>query len=111
MDYELLLYNLQQNHFENVVERLKDLDYANSGILEQLYRYKEKIEELQEIEINEVIKDYRSGKMDPASEVSRFEKSKKTKKSYGKNDPAQNIIEKLNYQRNLKTGVEFLRFT
>lgn len=45
IDYELLLYNLQQNHFSSLLHRLKEVDYANPNILEQLYRYKEKIEE------------------------------------------------------------------
>lgn len=110
MDYELLLYQLQQNQFGNIVERLKDIDYANPNLLEKLYRYKEKIEELQDIEENEVVKDFKSGKMDPASEVSRFEKNKSHKKNFGRKNPSDEILANLQQQRNLKSGVEFLRF-
>lgn len=46
MDYELLLQNLQQNEFEMIVSRLKEIDYANPHLLEKLYKYKEKTEDM-----------------------------------------------------------------
>ena len=45
MDYASLVYNLQQDAFGDILERLKQLDYANPNVLEKLYRYLEKTEE------------------------------------------------------------------
>ena len=107
LDYELLLYNLQQNQFEEIAGRLKEVEYANPHILEQLYRYKERIEEQEEVEENEVVKDFREGKMDPAAEISKAENlRKKTKKN-----PSERIISNMISMRNLRAGVEYLKFT
>ena len=97
MDYEQLLYNLQQNTFGDILERLKDIEYANPNILEQLYRYKVRSEEIHEIEIGEVIKEFKMGKMDPSSEVSRFERMTHTKghKGLGNKHLAETIIHRM----------------
>jgi hypothetical protein len=34
VDCDLLMYNLQQNTFEEIIERLKDIEYANPNVLE-----------------------------------------------------------------------------
>jgi hypothetical protein len=34
VDYEMLMYNLQQNQFQSIIDRLKDVDYANPMLLE-----------------------------------------------------------------------------
>jgi hypothetical protein len=57
-----------------------------------------------------VVNDFRSGKIDPSSEVSRFEKVKAGKRNFGRKNPNDEILANLNQQRNLKAGVEFLRF-
>ena len=107
LDYELLLYNLQQNEFQDIAGRLKEVEYANPHILEQLYRYKERIEEQEELEENEVVRDFREGKMDPAAEISKVENlRKKTKRN-----PNDRIIANMISMRNLRAGVEYLKFT
>ena len=75
--------------------------------MNKLYKYKERIEEIQEIEENEVVKDYRSGKMDPASDISRSDRFKKRSKKDGNESIISNLIQ----MRNIKAGVEYLRFT
>jgi hypothetical protein len=74
------------------MSRLKEFEYANPNFLEQLYKYKLKIEELEDIEELEVITDFKTGKMDPASEVSQFERARRSK---GKKDVGRKIIQKL----------------
>lgn len=95
VDCDLLMYNLQQNTFEEIIERLKDIEYANPNVLEQLYRYKQNIEELQEVEENEVIKDFRSGKLDPASEINKMKKHRLGTKGTIKNKISDEIISKM----------------
>lgn len=107
VDYEILLHNLEQNQFDLIASRLKEVDYASPHIIEQLYRYKEKSEEEQEAEESEVVKFYRSGKLDPATGIARFDKHKKR----GNAQQSDTIISNLINQRNIKAGVEYLRFT
>jgi len=115
MDYASLVYNLQQDAFGDILERLKQLDYANPNVLEQLYRYLEKTEEQQQMTEEEVIKEFKEGQMDPSSEVAKFEKGGRTKKGGGamrgnSKRLSEIIIAKMQHQRNAEKGVEFLRF-
>lgn len=48
--------------------------------------------------------------MDPASEVSRFEKFKHDKNQNKRKNISDYIIANLIQQRNLRSGVEYLRF-
>ncbi len=115
MDYASLIYNLQQDAFGDIMERLRKLDYANPNILEDLYRYLEKNEEQQQIIQEEVIKEFKEGQLDPSSEVARFEKLSKTKKGArsmrgNSKKLSEMIIAKMQHQKNAEKGVEFLRF-
>lgn len=69
LDYELLVHNLKQSQFQQVVETLKELEYATPTTIPILYKYKEKVKEEMDDEENEVSKEYRSGRMDPSREV------------------------------------------
>lgn len=108
VDCDLLMYNLQQNTFEEIIERLKDIEYANPNVLEQLYRYKQNIEEIQEVEENEVIKDFRSGKLDPSSEINMMKKHKLGTKGTIKNKISDEIISKMHQQKVLEKGIAWL---
>lgn len=65
-------------------ETLKELEYATPSSIPILFQYKERVKEEMEEEENEVSKEYRSGRMDPSSEVAKFEKGRRTKKKVGK---------------------------
>lgn len=108
VDCDLLMYNLQQNTFEEIIERLKDIEYANPNVLEQLYRYKQNIEEIQELEENEVIKDFRSGKLDPASEINKMKKHRHGTKGTIKNKISDEILSKMHQQKVLEKGIAWL---
>ena len=60
-----------------------------------------------------MIKEYKEGQMDPSSEVAKFEKLGRTRKggTMRSNSKKLNemIIANMQFQRNAKKGVEFMR--
>ena len=114
MDYTSLVHNLQQDALGEILERLRQLDYANPNVLEQLYRYLEKTEDQQQQTQQEVIKEFKEGQMDPSSEVAKFEKIGRSNRGGGamrgnNKRLSEIIIAKMQLQKNAEKGVEFLR--
>jgi hypothetical protein len=92
VDCDLLMYNLQQNTFEEIIDRLKDIEYANPNVLKQLYRYKQYTEEILEIEEKKEIEDFREGILDP---INMMKKQRKGRKGTIKNKISDDLISKM----------------
>jgi len=92
VDCDLLMYNLQQNTFEEIIDRLKDVEYANPNVLKQLYRYKQYTEEILEIEEKKEIEDFREGILDP---INMMKKQRHGRKGTIKNKISDELISKM----------------
>ncbi|CDW80609.1 UNKNOWN [Stylonychia lemnae] len=108
LDYELLVHNLKQSQFQQVVETLKELEYATPQTIPVLYKYKEKVKEEMDDEENEVSKEYRSGRMDPSREVAQFEKGRSIKKKVGKKRDIEERFKLIKEQKSIITGINYL---
>eukprot|EP00347_Sterkiella_histriomuscorum_P004349 403360787 len=107
-DYEILVHNLKQNKFQQIVDTLKELEYAAPQSLPVLYSYKERVKEEMDEEENEVSKEYRSGRMDPSSEVAKFEKGRRVKKKVGKKLEMELKFKQIKEQKSIITGINYL---
>jgi hypothetical protein len=83
--YDMLVQNIKDDEFMKTVEKLKEIDFAESVILQTLFEYKTKDEHDQLDLANEVSKEYHSGKLDPllAMRIERKKKMSKNAKSKG----------------------------
>lgn len=59
-------------------------------------------------EENEVSKEYRSGRMDPSSEVAKFEKGRRIKKKVGKKLEMEIKFKQIKEQKSIVTGINYL---
>ncbi len=55
-----------------------------------------------------MIKDFRSGKLDPASEINKMRNRLRGTKATQKNKISDKIIQKMHMQKNIEKGVEWL---
>ncbi|CDW81687.1 UNKNOWN [Stylonychia lemnae] len=80
--YQMLIQNIKDDEFMKTVEKLKEIDFAESVVLQTLFEYKLKDEHDQADLANEVAKEYHSGKLDPllALRIERKNKMKQNQK-------------------------------
>ena len=74
--YDMLVLNIKNDEFLGTVEKLKEIDFAESVVLQTLFEYKMKDEHDQLDLANEVAKEYHSGKLDPLLAM-KIEKKKR----------------------------------
>ena len=74
--YDMLVQNIKEDEFMRTVDKLKEIDFAESIIIQTLFEYKLKDEHDQIDLANEVAKEYHSGKLDPKLAM-KIEKRKK----------------------------------
>ena len=74
----MLVQNIREDEFLRTLEKLKELDFAESIVMQTLFEYKLKDEHDQLDLANEVAKEYHSGKLDPLLAM-RLEKKKRIK--------------------------------
>lgn len=79
----MLVQNIKEDEFLRTLEKLKELDFAESIVMQTLFEYKLKDEHDQLDLANEVAKEYHSGKLDPLLAM-RLEKRKKGPKIVSK---------------------------
>jgi hypothetical protein len=72
----MLVQNIKEDEFLRTLEKLKELDFAESVVMQTLFEYKLKDEHDQLDLANEVAKEYHSGKLDPLM-ARRLERKKK----------------------------------
>ena len=75
----MLVQNIREDEFLRTVEKLKEIDFAESAVLQTLFEYKIRDEHDQLDLANEVAKEYHSGKLDPLLAM-RIEKGNSLKK-------------------------------
>eukprot|EP00347_Sterkiella_histriomuscorum_P011639 403371682 len=73
---DMLVQNLKDDEFLKTLDKLKEIDFADSTVLETLYEYKVKDEQDQIEQANEVMKEFHSGKLDPLNAM-KLERKKK----------------------------------
>ena len=78
----MLVQNIRDDEFMRTVEKLKEIDFAESVILQTLFEYKIKDEHDQQDLANEVAKEYHSGKLDPLMALRMERKNKMKQKQY-----------------------------
>jgi hypothetical protein len=72
----MLVQNIREVEFMRTVEKLKELDFAESVVLQTLFEYKIRDEHDQLDLANEVAREYHSGKLDPKLAM-KIERKKK----------------------------------
>ena len=74
--YDMLVQNIREEEFVRTLEKLKEIDFAESVILQTLFEYKLKDEYDQLDLAEEVAKEYHSGKLDPLMALRNERKNK-----------------------------------
>eukprot|EP00347_Sterkiella_histriomuscorum_P021422 403334032 len=78
--FDMLVQSIRDDEFLRTLDKLKEIDFAESVVLQTLFEYKLKDEHDQQDLANEVAKEYHSGKLDPLLAL-RIERKNKTKQN------------------------------
>ena len=79
----MLVQNIKEEEFMRTVEKLKELDFAESVVLQTLFEYKLRDEHDQLDLASDVAKEYHSGKLDPLIAMRMEKKKKPSQSKYG----------------------------
>ena len=81
------MQNIREEEFLKTVDKLKELDFAESDVLMTLFEYKLKDEKDQLDLAQDVASQYRDGKLDPkiAMQIERKKKKERLKKNIFQN--------------------------
>ncbi|CDW81148.1 UNKNOWN [Stylonychia lemnae] len=74
---DMLVQNIKEEQFLKTLDKLKEIDFADSSVMETLFEYKTRDEEDQIEQAHEVAKEYHSGKLDPLNAI-KLEKKRRT---------------------------------
>lgn len=88
--YDMLVQNIKNDEFLGTVEKLKEIDFAESVVLQTLFEYKIKDEHDQLDLANEVAKEYHSGKLDPLQAM-KIERRKKPANKFTAYNPNRSL--------------------
>ncbi len=82
--YDMLVQSIKEDEFMRTLDKLKEIDFAESVILQTLFEYKLKDEHDQLDLANEVAKEYHSGKLDPLMALRMERKNKMRQNKLGR---------------------------